>query len=723
MIMREVTSRGESNIHMKEPKVGRPGGTQWWRCWEFYLILIAACFLRFYSLRETTFEYDQMQLYYMSRNAIVHGLLLATSNIASIGMNNPPATNYVLLIPAFFSASPLAGAVFTAILATIGVLLFYAFTRHHYGRVVAGVATLLYAVGSWPVYYSRFIWNPNFLPIPIVILLWLLYRGAVSHKNFWFFPSVMMVALVAQFHPTSIILVAPVVAALLLAPRSTVRWYEYLLCFPGVYILYSTYLVRIFEANFIDITYLLHASRSSGFRLTALPFYQALVGPLGAPYLSPSSIFYRYRVLPSALILWSFTLLLIVGALLALYLILRPQARTVSQPESQHTGIAMWMRGLWQWWLGLRASPLRCGLVILLVWQIVPLLYEMRSSSVRMHEHYFIFFMPSIYIFIGFFVDYFIKWLQKFSWGRICSLMSYGVLALLILGMTVTTFLYEIDATYGHFVAVSWTNTNDYYDDYNSMQRALQGADQFAMQENYHLLIINAAEIKWQGMDYLAQSLRTPTMVTVDHCALLPAPSQGPALLLMGPYSTTMGQLTVNMAHARFIKDFPRLGGPPYKLYALPASPSASASAETLSLPTQAPYVKLLSTASYNGQIAARYQLLGSGTRGFHVEHLYTFTRVSATGVAPALKKNEPDKSCHLSNYQSGMQLLVPLGKGKPQQTIYEQASISEVTPDDASVSLFGKTIPLSTFAINTSTPVLLHNAQGKTILKVKVTR
>src|SRR5256885_14840850 len=48
---------------------------------------------------------------------------------------------------------------------------------------------------------------------------------------------------------------------------------------------------------------------------------------------------------------------------------------------------------IYEWWMGLRADPARCGLVVLLVWQIVPVLLLSRHSA-PIHQHYLLLVIP-----------------------------------------------------------------------------------------------------------------------------------------------------------------------------------------------------------------------------------------------------------------------------------------------------------------------------------------
>src|SRR5947199_5028876 len=83
----------------------------WLFAWEVYLIVLVAAFLRLYLINTTEFDDDQAIVFRMAHDAVTHGLLVATSNIASIRIVNPPAVIYFFMLPAAMSANPLWGAV------------------------------------------------------------------------------------------------------------------------------------------------------------------------------------------------------------------------------------------------------------------------------------------------------------------------------------------------------------------------------------------------------------------------------------------------------------------------------------------------------------------------------------------------------------------------------------------------------------------------------------
>src|SRR2546421_3873706 len=75
--------------------------------WEVYLILLVAGFLRFYQINTTELDEDQAKLYRLAYDAVHHALLPVTSNVASIGITNPPGVIYLFMPLAALSANPL----------------------------------------------------------------------------------------------------------------------------------------------------------------------------------------------------------------------------------------------------------------------------------------------------------------------------------------------------------------------------------------------------------------------------------------------------------------------------------------------------------------------------------------------------------------------------------------------------------------------------------------
>src|SRR5579864_9247671 len=105
----------------------------WLTTWEIYPILLVASFLHFYQLGITEFDDDQATLFGMARNAVLHGLLPATSNLGSLNTAHLPAAVFLFMLPAAMSGNPLGGAILVATLNVLADLLTYVFVRRYFG--------------------------------------------------------------------------------------------------------------------------------------------------------------------------------------------------------------------------------------------------------------------------------------------------------------------------------------------------------------------------------------------------------------------------------------------------------------------------------------------------------------------------------------------------------------------------------------------------------------
>jgi len=107
-------SKQASNSNPETPLPARWNIKQllpWLLSWEIYLVLVIAGFLRLYQINTSEFDGDQSTIFGLAREAVHFGLLPIVSNRASIGIENPPAVIYLLMIPVALSANPLWAAV------------------------------------------------------------------------------------------------------------------------------------------------------------------------------------------------------------------------------------------------------------------------------------------------------------------------------------------------------------------------------------------------------------------------------------------------------------------------------------------------------------------------------------------------------------------------------------------------------------------------------------
>ena len=251
----------------------RPTLHSWLRSWELplalILITVVAGFLRFYQISTTEFDEDQAMLFRMAQDAIHHGLLPATSNAASIGIANPPGVVYLFMPIALFSTDPVWGAILVGVCTTGAAVLTYLFTRRYYGSLAGCIAALLYATAAKPLIYARFIWQPNLMPPFVILFLFALFLGVVERRKGWLLWALCLLGILYQMHPTTLLLVLPLVVAIVLAP-GTVRWRDLVLAFALLLLIFFPYLIWEFFTNFADLSTASHSPGSMLMLITRL---------------------------------------------------------------------------------------------------------------------------------------------------------------------------------------------------------------------------------------------------------------------------------------------------------------------------------------------------------------------------------------------------------------------------------------------------------------------
>ncbi len=647
----------------------------WLLSWEIYLIVIIAGFLRLYGIDTTEFDDDQAAVFRMAHDAVSHGLLVATSNIASIHIYNPPAIIYFFMLPAAFSANPLWGAVMVGVLMTLSVLLTYIFVRRYYGRSTATIAALLYAVAARPIFYSRFIWNQNLLPILTILFLFTLFWGVVERKKGWLAPAIFLLGILVQLHASGVMMAFPLGVALLLAPK-TLRWRDLVWGIVALFISYFPYLLWEVSTNFIDVHTLLAVTKQPVFiDNKAWTFYRLFLSPYDYDNV-PDKHTLLGRLVPA--LTWTrgtMTVLVIGGAIATLISVFWSRPIVPSSAAQNNTKKTWWSR-ISNFLILLRANPYRCGLLLLLVWQIVPLLILTRHS-IGLYAHYIIILMPGPFILIGLFIVKSSQWLQRQqAWTTSIRYVLYILTCLLIVAQLAGSTAGVLDAVRGNFNDM--VLSHPYYSDLHSLQNALQEADQVAQQHHLKHVYISSDAATQAALRYLSQQMQTPTTVfDSNRCAVLPSIANGPAVMLIGPYSPFTEALVRHFTSATLIVTPKRLSGSPFKLYIVqPMENQAggvSFSSNLQLLDSHAP------SFSFHGSswLVARWRLLHTAQPSYQKVYWYNVAQYeNPTATKPAARS-----LCGFTAMQSGDTLLAPLEQSGKQSRPFIKVQTFTVNP------------------------------------------
>jgi Dolichyl-phosphate-mannose-protein mannosyltransferase len=640
--------------HIDKHKPATPGNLlrAWLLTWEVYPILLVTGFLCLYRINTTEFNTDQAAIFSMARDAIRFGLIPITSNAASLGITNPPAVIYILLIPALFSANPLWAAVQQALLTTTAALLTYIFTRRYYGRLAGIVAALLYVTATTTIHYGRFIWQQNMMPPFVVLFMFALYWGVVDRRKGWFAPAVLLLGLLFQLHQSAALLVIPLFVAVVLAPK-TIRWRDVVLAFVLLFMLYFPYMLwEVFsKASDLHAFSNLSQHEATGGNET-LSFYRLFLSPYGQQPTIASSVTLKFVPWLSWL-RYAIPLLLFSGIATALLLLVFPslnQAPATGTPEP----ITSSQSGIRGWWANFKSNPSLSGLVLLLTWQILPVLILLRVTII-LQLHYFIFLMPGPYILIGLFIAKVVELFRHYQprWSLL-RYAVYGLVALVVIGQLLGSVASVIDISSGKFD--DRTFYIHYRNDLNSLQQAVNEADQLAQQRHLNHVYITTDDSTATALGYLSEQMQTPvTLFDATNCLVLPAPTDGPAVLLVGPYDTLTHALLGQYASATLVNEPARPGGKPFQLYVVtPSAAQTAPGTNTFGNDLQLSSVKTQNLGSNSSSwMVTQWNILRPVQPASRTTHNYTIT-AQPGGNNSSLQRN----TCSFTGMRAGDQLL-----------------------------------------------------------------
>lgn len=707
----------------------------WLYSWEMYVIVIIAAFLRLYRMDTSAFGRDQAIFFRLAYDAVHQGLIPATSAPASINSMHPPMAIYFLMIPAAISPDPLWATVWTGLFNVAAVLLAYIFTRRYYGRLAAVIAASLYATAQTTIVFSRFIWQPTLIAPFTVLFIFALFWGAVEKRKGWFFPAILLLGIMYQLHELTVFLVVPLFLAILLAPK-TIRLRDIVLSGVSLLIMYAPYLVWEKVVHFYDIKLLFsEVGTHAVIDEKAWFFYERFLNAyyyddefLHGTIYDPTAIAHS-AVYPMLPLLVAMRIILEVcllgGFALTVWTVLRNIKIAKIPAASFITNLVADVR---TWWQNLRADPLACGLLIMLLWQIVPVLALTRHGP-AVHLHYLLDIVPGPFIIIAVFITRAIAWFRRQEseareramasrasrfWKGVRS-TSYVALIIVLAVQLAGSTASLIDMTHG-------INNHIFgYNDIGSLEHAFQEADRVA--QEHHITRIYATLSPVDGLDsgvtgfpYLASQLHTPsTLFESVSCMVLPSPQEGPAVMLMRSTDTLTAALLNKFAKATLVDEPPILGSSPFKLYIVTPYPYENTNAAQSGFAGQLHEIDSLAPnlgGQFPSTLVTRWTLLHTAPS----EPLVTYTY--AMRETPNLPDATPVTStCLLTSMRAGDQLiatfpLVQNAASAPSFNISSQYLVK--TPD---VITYG---PLHFEADQLNgTPVPLSSLEGGSVVTV----
>lgn len=148
-------------------------------------ILLIASIFRLYQPGILPTWVDELNTINPALKFARHGEWVWFGNTTSFGgiEAHSPFIIYVTALPALFFSNPLALRLFYGLLGLLVIALMYDFMSRYIGQNAAIISALFLAVMPLPVYWSRFVWNPNIAPIFIII--WLFTATGYFNDKRW----------------------------------------------------------------------------------------------------------------------------------------------------------------------------------------------------------------------------------------------------------------------------------------------------------------------------------------------------------------------------------------------------------------------------------------------------------------------------------------------------------------------------------------------------------
>lgn len=165
------------------------------------VVLIAAA-LRLSLLHTARFGGDEALFFRLGMD-IVEGKafpLLGTQVTDGKGLLPGPAFLYVMALPLLVWRAPEAQYAFVELLGAVTVGVFWHALRKPIGERGALVAGLCMACAPWSALYADRTWNPNVMPLVVVLALLAAVRVRENPRSSWLIALLPLGAVLAQFH-------------------------------------------------------------------------------------------------------------------------------------------------------------------------------------------------------------------------------------------------------------------------------------------------------------------------------------------------------------------------------------------------------------------------------------------------------------------------------------------------------------------------------------------
>jgi len=216
------------------------------------LILVVGGFFRLYQVGEWMhFGQDE------GRDAFMVKSIVADGDVQLLGPaapNNRPDFHlgpffYYFLVPFYWLSglSPAGGAWAVALVSLLTVYLVYVIGKIFFGWRAGLMAAALFSVSFLMVYYGRWAWNPNVVPLFALLVFLSLYKLTKIKDNkrneYYLYVLAASFSLIIQLHGTALIALPVILLFYFVIFRPKIAWQKYMLAVLIVIVLNSPSIV------------------------------------------------------------------------------------------------------------------------------------------------------------------------------------------------------------------------------------------------------------------------------------------------------------------------------------------------------------------------------------------------------------------------------------------------------------------------------------------------
>lgn len=191
------------------------------------VILSVAAFSRLHHIHNyMTFLGDEGRDMLVVRDIVLGRHFPAIGPGTSIGSMYLGPLYYYLIAPSLLLSglSPVGPAIFVGLIGVLTVALLWWVGRRWFGKPIALIISLLYALSPAVITYSRSSWNPNVMPFFALLTMYGIWNVWRQHNWNWLIISAVSLAFVLNSHYLGLLLIPTILIFWLLSAKDKTFW-------------------------------------------------------------------------------------------------------------------------------------------------------------------------------------------------------------------------------------------------------------------------------------------------------------------------------------------------------------------------------------------------------------------------------------------------------------------------------------------------------------------